>query len=79
MADKQQKNVGLVAGVAAASAVAGAVAATMLTPKSGRELRDDIKDKAHEASDKLKNKSEVVTDKAEKKVSSNKPEEAPIL
>lgn len=49
-------NMKKMAGLAAISAVAGAVTAMILTPKSGRELRDKMKDKAEEVGGKAKEK-----------------------
>ena len=64
MAKEQQgSNLGMIAGVAAFSAVAGAVAAAMLTPKSGRELRGHIKGKAETMRDKAKDTLDKTTDK----------------
>lgn len=57
MAEEQRhSSLGKYAGIAAISAAAGALATVMLTPKSGREMREEIKDKAAEAKDKTQNK-----------------------
>ena len=64
--EQNSSNLGKMAGIAALSAAAGAVAAAMLTPKSGRELRGNIKNKAHDLSNKAKDE----VDKVDKKVAS---------
>lgn len=55
-------NMKKMAGVAAISAAAGAVAAAMFTPKSGRELRSRLRGKAQEVKGKAKGKIEDITE-----------------
>lgn len=62
MAQEQHNgNLSRMAGIAAISAAAGALTAVMLTPKSGRELRSNIKGKAEDAHDKVEDKLDKVT------------------
>ncbi len=56
--ERTSGNMKKMAGIAAISAAAGAVAAVMLTPKSGRELRSSAKGKAQELRGKAKDKLE---------------------
>jgi len=49
-------NMKKIAGVAAISAAAGAVAAVMFTPKSGRDLRSSLRGKAKDLGNKAKGK-----------------------
>lgn len=60
---KQLKNM---LGIAAASAAVGAIASALFTPKSGREMRDTIKDKVKtgkdSAAEKIGNAKDKVTD-----------------
>ena len=58
---EERNHMGRLAGVAAISAAVGALAAVMLTPKSGHELREGIADKAGEMKDKAKEKIDKVT------------------
>lgn len=51
-------------GLAAMAAVGGAIAALLLAPKSGRETRKDLKDRAHDA----KHKGRDMVDHAKKDV-----------
>ena len=45
-----------VAGIAAFSAAAGAIAAAMFTPKSGRDMRSSLRGRAHNMKEKAKDK-----------------------
>jgi gas vesicle protein len=56
-------NIRKMAGIAAFSAAAGAVAAAMFTPKSGRDLRSSLRGKARDVKDKAKGKIEEAKDK----------------
>ncbi len=62
MAQEEERAGGLkkTAGIAALSAVAGAVAGMMLTPKSGRDMRNSMKGKVHDMKDKTKQKIDKV-------------------
>lgn len=61
MKEKSGSNIALVAMV---SAAVGAIAALLFAPKSGEELRGDIKNKAREAKEKTKDKAREAKDKA---------------
>ena len=58
MAEEERNggNMRKVAGIAAFSAAAGAVAAAMFTPKSGRDMRSSLRGKAKEIKGKAKDK-----------------------
>lgn len=56
--EENGSNMRKMAGIAALSAAAGAVAAAMFTPKSGRDMRNSLKGKAKELGDKVKHKSD---------------------
>jgi gas vesicle protein len=58
--DERTSDLSKYASVAAISAAAGALAALMLSPKSGRELRQNIKGKAKEARDEAQDKLDKV-------------------
>jgi gas vesicle protein len=51
-------------GVAVVAAMAGALAALLFAPKSGEELRGDIKDKAKRTKDMTEDKIDAAKDKA---------------
>jgi gas vesicle protein len=63
MAEEQRtSNMKKMAGIAALSAAAGAFATAMLTPKSGRDLRNHIKGKASQVADKAQDKLNKTTE-----------------
>lgn len=63
MAKEQNNGMMKMAGVAVVSAAAGAVAAVMLTPKSGREMRSNLRTETKDLGNKAKSKAEDIIDK----------------
>lgn len=57
-------------GVALVAAMAGALAALLFAPKSGGELRNDIKDKAKRTKDIAEDKVGTAKDKVKEKMAS---------
>lgn len=64
MSEKQSSNATKMVVSALAGAVVGAVTALLLAPKSGKELRSDISEKYHEATEKSKEIASQVTQKS---------------
>jgi gas vesicle protein len=67
--EESSRNVGLLIAGFALGALAGTVIGMLFAPKSGKELRDEIKDKSGEYYDKAKEKGKEYYDKAKDKAS----------
>lgn len=65
---KSISNIAKKAGVIASAIGAGVVAGLMLAPKSGKETREDIKNKATETKESIEAKAKQLKDKAKEKI-----------
>lgn len=65
---KSISNIAKKAGVIASAIGAGVVAGLMLAPKSGKETREDIKNKATETKESIEAKGKQLKDKAKEKI-----------
>jgi gas vesicle protein len=65
--EESSRNVGLLIAGFALGALAGTVLGLLFAPKSGKELRDEIKEKSGEYYDKAKEKGKEYYDKAKEK------------
>jgi gas vesicle protein len=61
----ERNDFGVVAASFLAGAIAGAVAALLLAPKSGRETREDLRGYTHDVGEKAGHAGDLTKDKAE--------------